>query len=357
MMVHLVAPLFHPRVGGMEKALCRLAAGLTSRGASVVVLTTPECAPEPGAGYALVAAGSPALTIWAAALAGLADQLGPPDVAIFSTLPADMAEGLLAAAAQYRARGIRTVLRVPTDDHLERHLGRDRVDRAVRHFDRVVCLSPSLAATLSARGHPAVAIPNGVDLVEHRPPAPDGRAGASVLFRGRVARRKNLRVLLDVKRALGAAVEVTVQGAPSYGEDDYFHAFAREASACGVTLRPAAWEGGGELYRTHSIAMLPSAAEGCSNFLLEGMASGMVGVCSDIPANAAVVGDAGILCSRPEDYVRAIIGLRDDVGLLRSLGVRARARVEEHYAFSTSLDCWESALTAVCRVSAPLVER
>ena len=85
---------------------------------------------------------------------------------------------------------------------------------------------------------------------------------------------------------------------------------------------------------TRSIAVLPSHSEGMSNALLEAMAAGCAIVATDVGANAKVLGGCGIVVPPRDDVAlaAAILRLMDDNDLTRSLGERARQRVEAQFS-------------------------
>ena len=98
-----------------------------------------------------------------------------------------------------------------------------------------------------------------------------------------------------------------------------------------------------ELYREADILFLPLLDSTANNALLEGMASGLAVVASDLVATRAYVpnGTALLLRNRPEEFVGAIRRLNADTGLLRQLKVSARTRAEE-LAWPQVARCYEA---------------
>ena len=98
-----------------------------------------------------------------------------------------------------------------------------------------------------------------------------------------------------------------------------------------------------ELYREADILFLPLLDSTANNALLEGMASGLAIVASDLVATRAYVpnGTALLLQNRPEEFVGAIRRLSTDTALLRQLKVSARTRAEE-LAWPQVARCYEA---------------
>jgi glycosyltransferase involved in cell wall biosynthesis len=85
------------------------------------------------------------------------------------------------------------------------------------------------------------------------------------------------------------------------------------------------------LYREADILFLPLLDSTANNALLEGLASGLAIVATDLGATRAYApnGAAILLENRPDDFVRAIRRLTADAGLLQDMKSMARARAEE----------------------------
>jgi glycosyltransferase involved in cell wall biosynthesis len=92
-----------------------------------------------------------------------------------------------------------------------------------------------------------------------------------------------------------------------------------------------------ELQRGADIATLTSRAEGLPNALLEGMASGLACVATEIPGAADVLADGGgVLVPLDDDerLAEALDRLAGDPELRRRLGGEARNLIEDRYTFS-----------------------
>jgi glycosyltransferase involved in cell wall biosynthesis len=85
------------------------------------------------------------------------------------------------------------------------------------------------------------------------------------------------------------------------------------------------------LYREADILFLPLLDSTANNALLEGLASGLAIVASDLESTRAYApnGAAILVGNRPEDFVRAIGRLKADPALLQQMKGKARARAEE----------------------------
>ena len=85
------------------------------------------------------------------------------------------------------------------------------------------------------------------------------------------------------------------------------------------------------LYREADILFLPLLESTANNALLEGLASGLAIVASDLEATRAYVpnGAAILVENRPDDFVLAIRRLKTDPALLQEMKTRARVRAEE----------------------------
>ena len=86
-----------------------------------------------------------------------------------------------------------------------------------------------------------------------------------------------------------------------------------------------------ELYRAVDVLLLPLTDSTANNALLEGMASGLPVVATDLPAVRAYLPEGGLLVPGPseEGYVSAIQLLRLDISRRHALGRGARVRAEE----------------------------
>lgn len=295
---------FHPVVGGSERQMQQLAERWSDCGHEVFVLTravrglpthetlgkvqihrvirTLAFGPAFGATYlaslaaqlvarrrqydVLVAGQLP----WEAVATGFAARrLGKPAVAFAaSTGPAGDVEQLL------RAKGSRFLCRL------------------VRSNSRLIALSSQARQELLALGcdeKQVVNSTNGVDLDRYQPVVdrkPD--RDRTVLFLSRLAPAKNPQLLLRAWKAVngdGRYRLIVAGDGPLAGE---LHRLAAELSLANIEFTgnvsdvPSA-------HRRAGVFVLPSPSEGCSNALLEAMASGLCPVVSRVPGNLDVV--------------------------------------------------------------------
>jgi glycosyltransferase involved in cell wall biosynthesis len=87
-----------------------------------------------------------------------------------------------------------------------------------------------------------------------------------------------------------------------------------------------------EMYRNVDVLLLPLTDATANNALLEGMASGLPVVATDLPAVRAYVSDRGAMLvsnNTTDGFITALESLRRNVSLRRGMGRRARARAEE----------------------------
>jgi glycosyltransferase involved in cell wall biosynthesis len=210
--------------------------------------------------------------------------------------------------------------------------------RLVLNNDLFVALSSEAHAELLRLGCRAgriCRIGNGVDLERFHPRAEGSRQRAqTVLFVGRLVPAKNLEVLLGAWRRLNAAGKYRLLIA---GDGPLAGELRRRADR--QALRDVQFLGQVDdvpsLHLQADTFVLPSLSEGCSNALLEAMASGLCPVVSRVPGNTDLIRDGfnGLLCDRG-DEVRLATALKralEDTGLRRRLGDRARAYVVTHH--------------------------
>ena len=214
-------------------------------------------------------------------------------------------------------------------------------------YDRVIVFGPSQAELLGRVGVPEAAIrvvPNGVDVERYRPGASDRaqRLGASRLFvyLGRLDREKNLDVLLE--SFLAARPPDDLRLALVGSGPDRRRLERRHRDPRIVFLGAVAQESERiALLRAADALFLPSAIEGLSLALLEGMACGACPVATDVGCDGDAVRGVGLLL----DPVHVRDELRLAVRLLVStpeiapeLGRRARARAVERYSLGSNID-------------------
>jgi glycosyltransferase involved in cell wall biosynthesis len=196
---------------------------------------------------------------------------------------------------------------------------------SVRSPSATVVVSETLKRHYSARHdrEPHV-IPNAVVPGTPRDPAEIARYGLDrdgyLLFAGRISPEKGVHTLLEALRPLPREKKLVIAGGGSYS-DDYVARIRREAWNDVVFLGQVDHEAMEALYSNCYAFVLPSAMEGLSIALLEALGHGSCILCTGIPENLEVVGEAGLTFPT------------DDVAALRALLTRILASPElvEHY--------------------------
>ena len=189
-------------------------------------------------------------------------------------------------------------------------------------------------------------IPPGVDARRFRPgPARSAGAPPQLLLAGagRPVKRPAWAVaLVGALRDAGAGAELTVVGPP------------RDAALwaeLGALARTRPWlalvdevppEDMPRWYQGADVVLNVSEAEGLSNALLEGMASGLPAVVTDIPGNRALVshGTTGVVFSDAAEFVGGVEPLLRDPAERLRLGRAARAFVEAHHSLQQEADAF-----------------
>lgn len=214
-------------------------------------------------------------------------------------------------------------------------------------YDRVVVFGDSQAALLKRLGVAEGAVrvvPNGVDVERYRPGPSDRaeRLGARRLFLylGRLDREKNVDLLLEAFAAADppSDVKLALVGAgPERRRLEQRHRDPRVAFLGAVNQEAERIA----LLRAAEALILPSAIEGLSLALLEGMACGACPVATDVGCDGDAVRGAGIVL----DPMHLRGELRLAVRLLctmpelaRQLGRLARRRAVERYSLADNID-------------------
>jgi len=190
-------------------------------------------------------------------------------------------------------------------------------------------------------------IPNGTDFSAPAPESHDAlpyampslQEGNYVMFAcGRLDRTKGLHHLLRAYRELTTDLPLMVVGDFSH-DPEYSAEIEKSASADSrVLLRKELLDrvALSEAVRRCAVFVFPSEYEGMSMMLLEAITYAKVVVCSDIPANIAVVGPAYEFQFPSEDSVALSAVL--DKALAVSWGMWSSARLRDHIAATFSWD-------------------
>lgn len=218
----------------------------------------------------------------------------------------------------------------------------------LQHYDTCVALSEGQRDLLVDAGYPASRIEvihNGVD-VDAITPGPSSlkqRLGARfvVLYMGRLDPEKRVPALVRSFLELQWPDDHVLVIA---GDGVQRHRVRRLAEGHGNVHVLGVVSDAEErlsLLRGADVFVLPSTAEGLALSMLEGMSAGCAVIATDVGEDGAALGDAGLHIpgSPLEPHLRnALEALRNDSSLRARLGVRARARVAEHYGLQGNLD-------------------
>lgn len=223
---------------------------------------------------------------------------------------------------------------------------------ALKFPHRTIVVGPDLKAVLEHRYRTAVDyIPNGVEYREQR--LPDKIRAFSLEHRGyilylaRLVPEKQAHVLILAWQHLANKnnLRLVIAG-PTWHSQEYVEnlkAMLNDDPTVVITgeVDEATLE---ELYSNCYAYVLPSEVEGMSLSLLDAMAFGACIVTSGIPANAYVVGDAGVTFKVGDaDALRgALDRIISDPGLAERLRGAARQRMSEEFHWDAIVRRWET---------------
>lgn len=360
--VAMVIQRYYPHVGGAERQIGALAPHLHARGIALTVITRrhdlalPTYEEVDGVPvYRLPSTGPKAIAALRFTLAAqwiLARQRPHLIHAHELLSPATVA---LMGKRLWRVPIVAKVLNGGTMGDIaklqERPTGARRLQLLRQQVDAFAVISSEIDRELAALGVPAAnrhAIPNGVDVEQFAPVAAEKRAqlrgalnlpaGLLVLFAGRLTTQKRLDLLLDCWPAVRASHPNANLVLLGTGDQ------AMALKARGVLgvhfVTPV--DNVAPYLQAADLFVLPSAAEGLSNALLEAMATGL-------PALATAVGGASDLIDHGhngwliaphagEELRCGLQSLLGDGTLRAQLGAAARKRVATQYALTTVAD-------------------
>jgi glycosyltransferase involved in cell wall biosynthesis len=223
---------------------------------------------------------------------------------------------------------------------------------AVRFPHRTVVVGPDLKSELDARYKTrTVLIANGVEDRLQRAPQESRALGLEprnfVLFLARLVPEKQCHTLIEAWLGLEnrGGAKLAIAG-PSWHSAEYaqsLRAMAQHDPSV-VFLGEVSEMMLEELYANCTAYVLPSEVEGMSLSLLDAMAFGACVICSDIPANAYVVADAGLTfpvgdVAALRERLRAVLG---DPQRAEALRAAAKARISSEFHWSKITEQWEA---------------
>jgi glycosyltransferase involved in cell wall biosynthesis len=363
----MVIGLFHPVVGGAEKACQALSKRLMEKGISVTILTQyRDGLPE----YEIID-GIPVfrkmkgwhplgLAYMFSVLWFLIKNRGRFDIiqcfGLFLFIPP--------AVLMKYFFDKKVVLRLLCSGHCGDFSGikqltfKRLIVVAAKRCDRIICLSQDIKQELLEYHFSTkklVWIPNGVDIERFTPLYSSEQKGSkNICFVGRIEAQKGLEFLI---KAMGIVItqekNVNLFIVGSGAQRIYLEDLCRSLKLDGHI----AFVGGQDnvlfYYHQSEFVILPSESEGMSNVLLEAMACALPIVATDIGGNVELVGkrkkemmnvnggkyficENGILVS-PQDVdslAEAIVHLLRNRTLSNSMGHSARKKVEESYSLN-----------------------
>lgn len=223
-------------------------------------------------------------------------------------------------------------------DQILRARGASLLRRLVLRNDRFLALSKQTQDELRQLGCAAeqvAPITNGVDLQRFVPAVDASRErDRTVCFVARLVPAKNPHLLLRAWGRLNADGKYRLLLA---GDGPLADALRSAAAAAG--LKNVEFLGQcadvAAVHRQASVYVLTSPSEGCSNALLEAMASGLCPVVTRVPGNVDLVRheETGLLFPHDDEEALAACLSRvlEDAALRRQLAAAARAHVEAHH--------------------------
>ena len=215
----------------------------------------------------------------------------------------------------------------------------------LRRARRVIAISEhvadELAETYGVARDRITVVGNGVDCEEFRPDGePKGSQPLRVLYVGRLAKRKNIDVLIRASGSLGRRVKLRIVGAGP--EHDRLSTLA-SAQGLPDAIEFRGFRTGESLldeYRWADLLAVPSSYEGIPLAALEAKAMGLpLVVASFLGADKLVASGSGMLLPSFEagDFARAFDMLAADHGKLRSMAVNARREAMEKFSWRAAV--------------------
>ena len=366
MRIALVAPWFHPHVGGVESHVRALAGELAKRGHEVTVLTSnyaklPER--ESRDGFAVHRVKCLGVVLRTPITPALRKEIaqGRYDVVHAHSPPPLAAHYVSLACERSRTPLVTTYhcdLEIPTvlgnalTGLYQRTYGR----QAMRRAAKLIVTTETYAATSRAiwRFQPEV-IPNPVDFRRFRPDVDGsflrGRLGLRpddpvVLLVGRVVAHKGIEHLVEAAKHVPDAMFVIVGDGPLLPD------VRRLAAEFGVEDRvlfqgKVPYRDLPAYYAACDVFVLPSVSRLAAFGIvaLEAMATAKPVVVTDIPGVREVVTDGveGLLAEpvNPEDLAAKINLLLADADLRRAMGAHGRHKVESQFGIEKITDAVE----------------
>ena len=353
--VAMLIQAYHPRVGGAERQLATLAPLLQARGVDTHILTRrypglrsfeiingipvhrlPIPGSRPVASLSFTLSALPLLYRLKPDLIHAHELLSPTTTAVL----AKRIFGMPIVTKVLRGGQLGDIA------ELKRHwTGQKRLTAMLRHVDGFITISQEIDRELAALGIPQEKrpfIPNGVDIERFAPVTVPEREsvrsklglpkGLIAIYTGRLSQEKQIDQLITVwpqVRAVHPQASLLLLGTGDQENE------LKKLAGCGVIFRGAVNDVAPFL-QCADLFVLPSAAEGLSNALLEAMATGLPAVASSVGGALDLIAHNhnGLLIfpNAPTDLAEYIIALLSDSSQRERLGQQARQKVVRDYA-------------------------
>lgn len=353
--VVMLIQAYHPRVGGAERQLAALAPLLQARGVDVHILTRrysglrsfemingvpvhrlPIPGSRPVASLSFTLAALPVLYRLKPDLVHAHELLSPTTTAVL----AKRIFGMPVVAKVLRGGQLGDIAELN-----QQWSGRRRLAIMRHQVDAFITISQEIDEELAAIGVPQEKrpfIPNGVDMARFTPiPAPERAAvrgklglptGLMAVYTGRLSPEKQIDQLIAIWPQVQAVHPQATLLLLGTGDQE---SALKEQAGDGVIFRGAVADVAPFL-QCADLFVLPSAAEGLSNALLEAMATGLPAVASRVGGAPDLIthGHNGLLIApdAPGDLAEYIISLLGDRPQRERLGQQARQKVMRDYA-------------------------
>jgi glycosyltransferase involved in cell wall biosynthesis len=370
--VAMIIQAYHPHVGGAERQLMALVPLLQARGMEIHILTRRYPGLEPfemigGAPvHRLPIPGPKAVAATAFTLGALPllARLRPHLIHAHELLsPATT------AVAAKRLMGMPVVAKVlrggmlgDIDKLKRRRFGQQRLALLRQQVDAFITISQEIDTELAGIGiekERRPFIPNGVDTEKFAPiQAAEKQAlrqqldlpeGFMAVFSGRLSPEKRVEQLIAIwpqVRSLDSEAQLVILGT---GEQERA---LQQSAGEGIRFRGRV-DNVADYLKAADLFLLPSATEGLSNALLEGLASGLACIATKVGGAPDLIRhqENGWLVppDQPEQLQEAILSLGHNAEQRARLGREARQEILQNYALTAAADklcCLYERLTA-----------
>ena len=345
MKIAIITPFFYPHIGGMERSLFNLAKGL-SESEDVFVYTTAFGGNKSKTEFEIVRENSGLLSNWAENICSFLSTSGPFQAVIYGGIGRDVVNGIFNSLREVRKTGGKSFLRIPTSDHIKRHLLNKNMMELLAGFDHFVTIDLLAKDQLETELYfkNTTYIPNGVDTDIYSPDKKFEERRKNILYSGRVAKRKNVHLVLDLIKSISSDYHFIFQGSESFGEKEYYNEIIRNLKNIkNTTIIDPSWDNY-QIYKEAGIFILLSEVEGCSNSILEAIASGVYPIVSNIPENKLILKNFGMLIDFNEKSIPEILNDIYNINIAEEDLVDARKFINQHFSISNTVNKWKAIL-------------